>query len=207
MDGNLHANNTILDVKDIGNTNCEALLCLTNARSCCGNNYGNQGGWYLPSELPVKGSNSMHWSRNRGPSVLRLISRATLNDSLSPMGVFRCEIPDASGVSQNLYIGIYPSGVGVPVINKLPEYSYNTNQMLTCTSTGGPATNVEWLKDGQILGHEYEQQKRIVNQTTAEYQSILSLGQLTPDEIIGKYTCRVTNARGGTNETIHLHGS
>ena len=205
MDGNLHASNTIVDVNDIGNTNCEALLCLTNATNCCGNNYGNQGEWYLPSGVPADDSNDVHFSRNRGPSVLRLTQNGST--SLQLMGVFRCEIPDASGVSQNLYIGIYPPGVGVPVINKLPEYSYNTSQMLTCTSTGGPATNVEWWKDGQILGHEYEQQKRIVNQTTAEYQSILSLGRSMPDEIIGKYTCRVNNARGGANETIHLHGS
>ena len=29
-----------------------------------------------------------------------------------PSGVYRCEIPDASGTSQNIYVGIYPQGVG-----------------------------------------------------------------------------------------------
>ena len=159
----------------------------------------------MPSGVPAGDSNGMHFSRNRGPSVLRL-NKSTLNDDLSPAGVFRCEIPDASGVSQNVYIGIYPSGVGAPMMNKFPEYSYNNSQILTCTSTGGPATTVDWLKDGQILGNEYKQQKKIINQTTAEYQSTLSLGRSRPDEVIGNYTCRVNNARGGDSKTIRLYG-
>ena len=155
----------------------------------------------MPSGIPADDSNGMHFSRNRGPSVLRL----KLNGDSSPAGLFRCEIPSASGVS-SVYIGVYPPGEGVPMINRFPEYSYNNSQILTCTSTGGPATTVDWLKDGQTLGDEYEQQKGIINQTTAEYQSVLSLGQSRPDEVIGNYTCRVNNARGGDNKTIRLYG-
>ena len=146
-------------------------------------------------------------NRNRGPSVLRLIS--TLNDNIYPDGgVYRCEIPDANGTSQNIYVGIYPEGdlEGVLTITKLPNYSFDIVQVIICTSAGGPATNVEWLKDGKILGDKYEQLKRIINLTTAEYQSILTLGQLIPEEVIGNYTCRVSNARGEANKTIHLHG-
>jgi hypothetical protein len=29
-----------------------------------------------------------------------------------PAGVYHCEIPDASGTSQNIYVGICPYGVG-----------------------------------------------------------------------------------------------
>lgn len=47
LNGTFHANNTIIDVNDIGNSNYEALLCLTNVTNCCGNNYGNQGEWYF----------------------------------------------------------------------------------------------------------------------------------------------------------------
>ena len=202
----IHANNSIIDVSDIGNTNYEALLCLTNASNCCGH---NQGEWYLPSGVPVN-TNRMYFHRNRSRSVLRLIS--TLNGNIYPdVGVYRCEIPDAQsgGFNQNIYIGIYPSGMGMgkPTINNFPEYSsYNNSQILTCTSAGGPATTVEWLKDGKILGDKYEQPKRIINQTTAEYQSTLILGQSRPDEVVGNYTCRVSNARGEANKTIHLHG-
>ena len=205
LNGKIHANNSVVDVSDIGSTNYEALLCLTNASNCCG---GNKGEWYLPNEVSVDNSDMMHFSKTRGPSVLRLTS---LNDSLQsfPVGVYHCEIPDANGDSQNIYIGIYPSrsGVGEPIINNFPEYSsYNNSQILTCTSAGGPATTVEWSKNGKILGDEYEQLKRIINQTTAEYQTTLTLGQSRPDEVVGNYTCRVSNSRGGDAKIIRLHG-
>jgi hypothetical protein len=205
LNGTIHANNTIVDVNDIGGTNYEALLCLTNASNCCGGNRGNQGEWYLPSGVPAN-TDSIYFNRNRGPSVLRLIS--PLDDNLfADGGVFHCEIPDASGFNQSAYIGIYPSGTGMPMINIFPEYSsYNNSQVLMCTSTGGPATTVEWLKDDQILGDDYEQHKRIANQTTAEYRSTLSLNQSRPEKVIGNYTCRVSNARGGDTKTIRLHG-
>ena len=80
------------------------------------------------------------------------------------------------------------------------------NQTLTCTSIGGPATTVQWWKDGQQLGDEYNQQKRVVNEITSKYQSVLSLGKKIPDDIVGKYTCFVSNVRGADNKTIHLHG-
>ena len=199
----IHANNSIVDVSDIGSTNYEALLCLTNASNCCGNNHGNQGEWYLPSGVPVNANNSLHFYRNRGPSVLRL--KLTLNDDIYPdVGVYHCEIPDAGRFNQTVYIGLYPSGMGMPMISKSPEYSsYNNSQLLTCISVGGPATTVEWLKDDNI---KYEQLKRIINLTTAEYQSTLLLGQSIPEEVIGNYTCRVSNARGEANKTIRLYG-
>ena len=34
------------------------------------------------------------------------------NGGTSPTGIFRCEIPDASGTSQNIYVGMYPQGDG-----------------------------------------------------------------------------------------------
>ena len=113
---------------------------------------------------------------------------------------------DANGTSQNIYVGVYPEGGGALTINELPYYSFDLIQVITCSSIGGPATTVEWLKDGQILGKEYEQQKRIINQTNAEYQSTLSLGRSRPDKVIGNYTCRVNNDRGADNKTIHLYG-
>ena len=47
--------------------------------------------------------------RNRGPSVVRLNRR---NNAMMPTGVFRCEIPDASGTNQNVYVGVYSWGIG-----------------------------------------------------------------------------------------------
>ena len=39
------------------------------------------------------------------------------NNATSPTGVYRCEIPDASGTNQTLYVGIYVESGGECVIN------------------------------------------------------------------------------------------
>ena len=42
------------------------------------------------------------------PSAVSLHRRS----GTPPTGVYRCEIPDASGTSQSIYVGIYPQGTG-----------------------------------------------------------------------------------------------
>ena len=203
LGGHIHGNNTIVTIADI-DQNDSALLCYTNAFNCCKTTGQYAGDWYFPDGMPVKiFAVGDDFYRNRDRSVVRLNRR---NNAISPTGVFRCEIHNASGVSQNIYAGIYPEGEGAPAINELPNYSYDLNQVITCISTGGPATTVEWSKNGQILGDEYEQQKRIINQTTSEYHSTLSLSKLRPDGVIGNYTCKVNNSRGACAKTIHLYG-
>ena len=41
--------------------------------------------------------------RNRGASVVQLNRR---NNAQSPTGLYRCEIPDASGTAQNIFVAI-----------------------------------------------------------------------------------------------------
>ena len=203
LDDKLYKNNSLVNISDIGNTNSEALLCLTNSIRCCPIN-GAHEEWYTPSGAPVGNSEvNADFHRSSGPSVVYLLR---LNDATSPTGVFRCAIPDASGTSQSIYVGVYPLGEGAPTVNDPLDYRYDLNQTLTCTSIGGPATTVQWWKDGQQLGDEYDQQKRVVNEITSKYQSVLSLGKKIPDDIVGKYTCFVSNVRGADNKTIHLHG-
>ena len=203
LDGNLYRNNSLVNISDIGSTNSEALLCLTNNKECCPTN-GAREEWYTPTGTPVGDSDiDADFLRNSGHSVVYLLR---LNNATSPTGVFRCEIPDNSGTSQNIYVGIYPLGEGAPIVNDPLEYSYDLNQTLTCTSTGGPATTVQWWKDSQLLGDEYEQQKRVINETSSKYQSVLLLGQQIPDDIVGNYTCCISNIRGADNITNRLHG-
>ena len=204
LGGHVHGNNTVINITDIDQHD-EALLCYTNAYNCCRNVGQGVREWYFPSKVAVGiYADGNDFYRDRAQSVVRLNRRT---NSTSPSGVFRCAIPDANGTTQNIYVGIYSQGKGAPTINELPTYSFDLNQIITCTSTGGPATTVEWLKDGQILQVvQYDQQKRIINQTTAEYQSILSLGRSIPDKVIGNYTCRVNNSRGAAIKTIHLYG-
>ena len=104
------------------------LHCSTSNRSgcCTGGYHGNvtaQGYWYYPNGSEVKSytnENMLHMVRNfffrdRGPGVVRL------NHLGNPpeRGRFRCEIPNADGVTVTLYVNIgeiYSSNIQI-VIN------------------------------------------------------------------------------------------
>ena len=81
------------------------LYCLTPSTECCGSSVSGE--WYLPDGTPVS-SSITPFSRSQVPNAVSLHR----NVITPPSGVFRCEIPDASGVRQNIYVGIYPQGVG-----------------------------------------------------------------------------------------------
>ena len=111
LNGYIYSNNSIVIVDDIAEYD-GALLCYTNSVVCCSSS--RQGEWYFPSGAPVGTSGDRGgFYRNRGPSVVRLNRR---NNAMMPTGVFSCEIPDASGTNQSIYIGIYPRGEGTPMI-------------------------------------------------------------------------------------------
>ena len=79
--------------------------------------------------------------------------------------------------------------------------------MLTCTSTGGPATNVTWRKDGTALvvdGITYRQTQMVINANTATYQNVLTVAQ-SVSSIYGVYRCTIGNARG-TSGALEVRG-
>ena len=73
--------------------------------------YGN---WFFPSgnrvtsETTVNGTQSDFY-RDRGASVVRLNHRRGGED-----GIYRCEIPDTTNVTQTIYIGVYTASIGEP---------------------------------------------------------------------------------------------
>ena len=98
-----YLNNSIVAINDIGEGD-NALLCLTDKPDCCKSPNGPlQGEFYYPNSSAVGHPNKDTLYRNRGPQVVRLNRR---NDVLSPTGVYRCEIPDLSGMNRSLYINI-----------------------------------------------------------------------------------------------------
>jgi hypothetical protein len=87
-----------------------SLLCFTNKLDCCGEASLRSGEWYFPngSRVPVQKDGAIY--RDGGASVVRLNWR---NHSDSPIGVFRCQIPDNNMVKlQDIYIGVYPRNAG-----------------------------------------------------------------------------------------------
>ena len=111
LGGSVYGNNSVVTISDIGEGS-EALHCLTNKVDCCSGAEGPAlGEWYFPSNGSAVGSSNGGGSiyRNRGPSTVRLNRR---NNAMMPTGVFRCEVLDANGTNQNVYVGVYLPGVG-----------------------------------------------------------------------------------------------
>ena len=60
--------------------------------------------------------------------------------------------------------------------------------ILTCISTGGPATTVSWTRDSTTVNEGNE--TVLLNPTTAEYLHTL---KVTAGDVKGRYTCTVAN--------------
>ena len=98
-----------MTLTDIGDRfNGPALFCLTPSTDCCSatetsNEPTVTREWYLPDGTvpPYTGTS---FSREQVSSAVSLYR----NGATSPTGVFRCDVPDASGTSQSIFVGIYP---------------------------------------------------------------------------------------------------
>ena len=108
LTGMIYSNNSVITLTDIGNGfTGPALFCLTPSNQCCNSNV--TGEWYLPDGTPVS-SSTIPFSTSQVLSAVSFYRK--LNVAPPPTGVFRCEIPDASGIRQNVYVGLYPRGDG-----------------------------------------------------------------------------------------------
>jgi len=74
------------------------------------------------------------------------------------------------------------------------EYADIPTFTLTCTSTGGPPTNVTWSRDGAVIenGREHVSVQVAVDTRTATYYSTLTV----VGRYEGLYECYVSNDRG-----------
>ena len=197
LNGVLYGNNSIVTLDEIGEDGA-ALFCLTNNAECCGSSdtpegVGDVGDWFYPDGIMVGTSTFGNIYRGRGPSVVTLQRR----NNAQTTGVFRCEVPDASGTNQQLYVGVYPVNSGSPTITGLV---YNRSTLtLTCTSTGGPATTVTWRKNGALVevdGTSYSQSKQVIDSAMGTYNSQLTFGDQS--SAVGNFYCTVSNSRGTT---------
>ena len=85
-----------------------ALLCNTNKEDCCGISPNQFGEFYYPNGIKVPiAKQQQGFYRNRGENVVRLNRR---DGTTSPTGKYRCEIPDANGLMQDIYITLSAQG-------------------------------------------------------------------------------------------------
>ena len=110
--GTTYLNNSCVPLEDIGEGN-DALLCMTNFAACCrppytGEYWSALGNWFFPNGTSVPASYSLSdFYRTRGEMVVRL-NRIRGGEE----GIYRCDIPDSTNVTQTLYIGIYTASSG-----------------------------------------------------------------------------------------------
>ena len=116
--GMTYQNNSLVTLENIdeGDDN-NPLLCLTNLTACCRGGdtpvgTGPLGNWFFPNGTAVPNmiiGVDIIWEfyRNRGPSVVRMHRRRG-----GVNGIYRCVIPDTTGVNQTIYIGAYTAGSG-----------------------------------------------------------------------------------------------
>ena len=99
---NLVTNISQVQIDGIGDGYNEALLCVTDFHKFNNNNinetfeYGN---WYFPNKSLVETSGDIYISRGRGVVRLHRAENVT-----TPSGVFCCEIPDANGTIQKIFV-------------------------------------------------------------------------------------------------------
>ena len=117
-------------------------------------------------------------------------------------------------IHNNVYIAVMDSQTCVHYAGQVTiiSFKYNrTTQTITCTSTGGPATDVIWSKDTANIsmvsneGRLYEHSQIILNTTSATYENRLRIVDKS-SKAAGIYTCEVTNLRGSTNESLYIQG-
>lgn len=95
----MYLNNTMAMLRDIGE-GVNALHCHTNNEDCCRKSRLGQFSYPSGSFVPIS-SRRRNFYRNRDVGVIRLNRR---NDATTPTGVYSCEIPDATGEMQKIYI-------------------------------------------------------------------------------------------------------
>ena len=107
LHGVSYSNSSTVLMTDIGE-GAAALQCTTDKVTCCTNQNGEtrDGQFYFPdgTQVPTMGDATGAYYRLRHSQSISLNRRS--NIPTQPIGEFRCEIPDASETTVNLFINI-----------------------------------------------------------------------------------------------------
>ena len=108
-----YTNNSVVNITDIG-TGSAALNCTTTFKICCFSEPPPGTHWYFPNGSRVEITNTLPYYRRRTDGNLSPPGRVHLNRNPegTTTGIFRCEILDATGSFQSIYVGIYTATTG-----------------------------------------------------------------------------------------------
>ena len=104
----VYANNSVIPIREVGETSRTGLQCITDRRPCCAG--ARIGQWRFPDGtlVPVLGAGATLFYRNRGEDGTVNLNRL-YTGVMMPTGLFCCEVPDAIDVDQTVCIDI---GIG-----------------------------------------------------------------------------------------------
>ena len=109
-----YTNNSVVNITDIGNGSA-ALLCTTTFKPCCFSGPPPGTHWYFPNGTRVDRFNTLPYYRSRIDEHMSPVPGTVLlhrNPEGTTTGIFRCEIRDATGAFQSIYVGIYTATTG-----------------------------------------------------------------------------------------------
>ena len=95
-----------------------------------------------------------------------------------------------------------------PNVTSFQRANSTTNFTLNCTSTNSPATNVTWLRNGNTLQANETKNRfyqTVTSRQNSTYQNTLVVDDVI-ENVIGNYTCNVTNRFGNSNSTLTIRG-
>ena len=104
-----------------------------------------------------------------------------------------------------LYIAILLLSCTVaPRVTSFLRTSSTTNLTLTCTSTNSPATDVTWIKDGDVVdidGVKYKTYQTVTDRRSSTYQNVLVVDDVI-ENFTGNYMCKVANQFGSSSSSL-----
>lgn len=104
LNGTVYLNNSAVPLLGVGEDD-HALQCRTSRDECCKSLPNRFGDFFYPNGTEVFNERSKYgFYRNRGQKVIYLSRRAGVT---SPVGKYRCEIPDDKGAMQGVFINLY----------------------------------------------------------------------------------------------------
>ena len=108
-----YTNNSVVTITDIG-TGSAALICTTTYRPCCFSGPAPGTHWYFPNGSRVERFNTLPYYRTRTSTFISPPGAVLLhhNPEGTTTGIFRCDILDANGIFQSVYVGIYTATTG-----------------------------------------------------------------------------------------------
>ena len=93
--------------------------------------------------------------------------------------------------------------VGTPTIPG--DLVFNRSTLtLTCVSNGGPASEVVWTRDGDTVSTGYTLTQTVSYITTTSYENVLTATTIA--DLVGNFTCTVSNSRGTSAQSIPISG-